>query len=62
MISKENHQQKEEKDLMRKEKAVAVTKERVAQEEVVEKGRSKITLRQAQEGKGVRPFFLQQNL
>ena len=30
MISKENHQQREEKDLMRKEKAGAVTEEKVA--------------------------------
>ena len=38
MISEENHQEVGEKDLRRKEKKVAVTKERVAQEEVVEKG------------------------
>jgi hypothetical protein len=62
MISEENHQGVGEKDLRRKEKKVAVTKERVAQEEVVEKGRSKINLRQAPEGKGVRTFPLQQNL
>ena len=62
MISEENHQGMGEKDLRRKEKAVAVTKERVAQEEVAEKGPSKINLKLAQEGKGVKPFFLQQNL
>ena len=59
MISKENHQQKEEKDLMRKEKAGAVTEEKVAQEEVAQKDRSKINLRLVQEGKGVRAFPLQ---
>ena len=59
MISKENHQQKEEKDLMRKEKAGAVTEEKVAQEEVAHKDRSKINLRLVQEGKGVRAFPLQ---
>ena len=62
MISEELQKEVVEKDLMQKEKAVAVTKERVAQEEVGQKDRSKINLRQAQEGKGVRPFFLQQNL
>ena len=59
MISKENHQQREEKDLMRKEKAGAITEEKVAQEEVAQKDHSKINLRLVQEGKGVRAFPLQ---
>ena len=44
---------------MRKEKAGAVTEEKVAQEEVAQKDHSKINLRLVQEGKGVRTFFLQ---